>query len=98
MRLDVNYPIDNVKPAAYNPRAISADAIDRLVESIKRIGFVKPIIVRESGVIIAGHQRSKAARLAGLETVPAWVIDVEVSDDDEVTFNQFHSECWFMSS
>lgn len=85
------YSIDRVRPAAYNPRAISPDAIDNLRSSLKRLGFAKPIIVLQDGTLVAGHQRTKAAKLEGMTTAPAFVIRGELDPNDEVRFNQLHN-------
>ena len=85
-----DYPTEHLKPAPYNPRAIAPDALDNLKASIGRIGFVKPIIV-DTRHVIAGHQRTKAARALGRTTVPAFVINRPVVEVDEVRFNQLHN-------
>ena len=59
-------------------RAASFDdgALDGLVESIRAAGLVQPIVVRDTGdgfEIIAGERRWRAARQAGLGTIPAIV-------------------------
>lgn len=55
--------IDKLTPAAYNPRYIDNDKLNKLEQSIKENGFLMPVIVNKSNnVIIAGHQRSKAAK------------------------------------
>ena len=58
------------------------------MESIKQIGVVSPLIVRpdpEGGFeILSGHRRLHAAQLAGLETVP--VIVKEMDDDEAIVF------------
>lgn len=85
------FPVASLTPASYNPRAISPDALDRLMESIQRVGFVKPIIVTQTGTIVAGHQRSKAAAALGWATVPAWVLAKSLPVSDEIRFNQLHN-------
>lgn len=50
--------------------------LDRLAESIRAVGVIQPIAVRQDGVryeIIVGHRRYMAARQAGLTTIPARV-------------------------
>lgn len=55
-----------------------------LMESIEKQGVTVPIIVRPKGrgifEIVSGHRRSKASALLGLETIPAFIRDL---DDDE---------------
>lgn len=82
--------IETIRPAAYNPRKITAEKTNRLRESLSYVGFGKPIIVNIDGTIIAGHQRSKAARLNGLQQLPAFVMQ-NVSAEDEIRFNQIHN-------
>lgn len=88
--LTLDFPVARLRGAAYNPRKISDDAEEKLDHSISLLGFVKPVICLPDGLIIAGHQRTKAARRLGLETVPAYVLQ-RVSEDDEVKFNQLHN-------
>ncbi len=59
-------------------------ALEELAESIRNIGIIQPITLRqeEDGtyMIIAGERRFRASQIAGLETVPAYIR--KVSDDD----------------
>ena len=90
--LDLAHPVLHLRPASYNPRAITPDALEKLKVSISSLGFCKPIIVTTTDLIVAGHQRTKAARALGMTTVPAWVIPAEkLIKDDEVLFNQLHN-------
>lgn len=83
--------IGSVKPAAYNPRRINAEQFTKLEESLKTIGFAVPILVNsKNNVIIAGHQRTKAATAIGINNVPAIMVS-NVSVGDEIKFNQLHN-------
>ncbi len=69
-------PLDALTPGRHQPRRIfDAEALDALAESIRAQGVVQPIIAREGDggryEIVAGERRWRAARLAGLKTVPA---------------------------
>ncbi len=59
-------------------------AIEDLAASIKQIGIIQPITLRQeedgSYMIVAGERRFRAAQIAGLETIPAYIR--KVSDDD----------------
>jgi ParB family chromosome partitioning protein len=60
----------------------SGERLEDMVQSIKQNGILNPIIVRPSGAeyeILSGHNRTNAAKLAGLATVPA-VIKTDLSD------------------
>ena len=83
--------IDEIRPAPYNPRKINAEQFENLKKSLQQVGFVIPVLVnRANGVIIAGHQRTKAARAVGITHVPAIKID-NVAYGDEIKFNQLHN-------
>lgn len=83
--------LDDVRPANYNPRKITNEKIEELARSIQINGFLIPIIVnKKNNIIIAGHQRCRAAKLAGLESVPAYFVD-DVNTADEIIFNQIHN-------
>jgi len=74
-------PIDDLKPGKYQPRShMEQEALAELAESIKSQGVMQPILVRpvEAGryEIVAGERRWRAARMAGLTTVPALVKDI----------------------
>lgn len=79
-------PIQSLNPAPYNPRDISDRAFEGLKESIKKFGFVDPIIVnKRSGNIIGGHQRLKAAQSLEMTDVP--VVEIDVGDIEEKALN-----------
>lgn len=65
-------PLAEIKPYEKNPRQNDA-AVDAVAESIRRFGFRQPIVVDESGVIVCGHTRWKAAQKLGLAEVPVHV-------------------------
>jgi ParB family chromosome partitioning protein len=74
-------PIDLLQPGKYQPRTrMDQDALAELAASIKAQGVMQPILVRpvagERHEIIAGERRWRAARIAGLSTVPVLVRDV----------------------
>ncbi len=77
--------LDDMVPGQYQPRTrMDEGALYELAESIKAQGIMQPILVRQlaSGdhagkyEIIAGERRYRAARLAGLDSVPVLVKDV----------------------
>lgn len=78
-------PLSDMVPGMYQPRTrMDEGALYELAESIKVQGIMQPILVRllsdgpNAGKyeIIAGERRSRAAKLAGLDTVPVLVRDV----------------------
>lgn len=70
-------PVSSVLPNPYQPRTSwDEKGLSELADSIKANGIVQPIVVRPSGggyELIAGERRIRAAKEAGLETVPAFV-------------------------
>ena len=81
-------PLAALHPFKDHPfKVLDDDAMAETVESLKQIGVVVPLIARpaEDGYeIVSGHRRHHAAELAGLETVP--VIVREMDDDSAVIF------------
>ncbi|MCS7232926.1 MAG: ParB/RepB/Spo0J family partition protein [Synergistetes bacterium] len=81
--------IDSIVLNPYQPRKnIDAESLEELASSIKEVGVLQPIIVREIGEnryeLIAGERRWRAARLAGLSYIPAMV--VEATDKEALSF------------
>src|SRR5690625_3789068 len=74
--------IELCRPNPYQPRkTFHADAIEELKESILEYGVIQPIIVRKSikgYEIVVGERRFRAAKEAGLETIPA--VEKELTD------------------
>lgn len=85
------HPIADLRPADYNPRAIDDESLGHLVESLRTLGIVKPIVALESGLIVAGHQRSRAAKLAGFTHAPVCFLSKTPNPQDEIRFNQLHN-------
>ncbi|PDX66702.1 chromosome partitioning protein ParB [Faecalibacterium prausnitzii] len=82
-------PLSDLHPFEGHPfKVLDDELMEQTVESIKQIGVVSPLIVRpdpEGGFeILSGHRRLHAAQLAGLETVP--VIVNEMDDDAAIIF------------
>lgn len=79
--------LDNIRPDPTQPRqTFLEESLRELSESIKQDGVIQPIEVAEvapnSYLIVHGERRWRAARLAGLETIPAVV---RRRDYDELT-------------
>ncbi len=73
--------IGQLKPGKYQPRTrMDETSLAELAESIKARGVIQPVIVRPVGdsqfEILAGERRWRAARMAGLQVVPAVVREV----------------------
>ena len=78
-------PISHIRPNALQPRShFDDEAMASLAASIKAVGLLQPVLVRElhdegeSYELIAGERRWRAARRAGLQIIP---VLVQVADD-----------------
>jgi DNA modification methylase len=80
--------INQLKPAAYNPRKISDKALSDLKESLRRYEMVDPLIVNgapdRQNIIIGGHQRYRAAKELGYKTVPVVYVDLDEAREREL--------------
>jgi len=78
-------PISHIRPNAFQPRShFDEESMASLAASIKAVGLLQPVLVRqlqdeaENYELIAGERRWRAARRAGLQTIP---VLVQVADD-----------------
>jgi ParB family chromosome partitioning protein len=76
-----NIPVDRLVSGKYQPRTdIDDSSLNDLMLSIRSQGIILPLIVRrldpEKYEIIAGERRWRAAKIAGLKTVPAIIRDI----------------------
>jgi len=79
-------PIAQIKANPNQPRReFDPVALEELSESIKQIGIIQPITLREMGdgtyQIIAGERRWRASQMAGLESIPAYI---RTADDENM--------------
>lgn len=80
--------LDDIIPNRFQPRlTFDEDAMKELTASIKEHGVIQPLVLRRLGdkyEIIAGERRYKASTLAGLEKVPAIVMNLDDNESAEV--------------
>jgi ParB family chromosome partitioning protein len=81
-------PVDHLHPNPQQPRHhFDDDSLSELTASIRRHGVLQPLLVSEDGpdryLLITGERRWRAARQAGLRTVPA-VIRERLEDSDQL--------------
>jgi ParB family transcriptional regulator, chromosome partitioning protein len=70
--------MDEIDANPYQPRTIfDAESLEELAGSIREIGIIQPITVRRSGnnryQLISGERRLRAAKIAGLDKIPAYL-------------------------
>src|SRR2546430_4236378 len=79
--------VDQIRPSRQQVRSrFDAEPLGELAESIRLHGVLQPLLVRrlaDGYELIAGERRWRAARLAGLETVPA-VVRTEAGNDEQL--------------
>ena len=78
--------INELKPHPRNNEFfddITGDSWEAFLESIKSSGIIEPIVVNKNMVIVSGHQRVRAAKELGIETILA---DIHEYDDEEDVF------------
>jgi ParB family transcriptional regulator, chromosome partitioning protein len=81
----VHIPVGSIRPNTRQPRRrLDGEDIEELAESIRAQGLVQPVVVRpapDGGYeLIAGERRWRAARMAGLATVPALMRETDDRD------------------
>ncbi|WP_031067769.1 ParB/RepB/Spo0J family partition protein [Streptomyces sp. NRRL WC-3742] len=79
-------PLDSITPNPRQPREVfDQEKLDQLVTSIKEVGLLQPVVVRQTGPeqfeLIMGERRWRASREAGLTLIPAIV---RATEDDKL--------------
>ena len=77
----IDIPVSAIEPNQHQPRqAFDEEALASLTASIREVGVLQPVLVRETGderyELIAGERRWRAAKRAGLQSIPAIVRSV----------------------
>lgn len=77
-RSTIEVPVDAIEVNPFQPRTdFDPDALEELAQSIRLHGIIQPLTIRrlndESYQLIAGERRWRAAKMAGLKTVPAFI-------------------------
>jgi len=92
--------IDLIKPYTKNAKKHDKKQIKQVSDSIKRFGFVQPIVIDKNNEVVIGHCRLEAAKLLGLKDVPT--VSVENLSDEEVKAlrladNKLNESAWDMN-
>jgi ParB family chromosome partitioning protein len=93
-------PISHIKPNVYQPRShFDEESMAALASSIREVGLLQPVLVREvegeeeSYELIAGERRWRAARRAGLQTIPVLVqVANDVASLEQALVENLHRE------
>src|SRR5580700_8820178 len=93
-------PISHIKPNVFQPRShFDEESMSALAASIREVGLLQPVLVREvegegeSYELIAGERRWRAARRAGLQTIPVLVqVANDVASLEQALVENLHRE------
>src|SRR3990172_9434396 len=85
-------PVDAISPNPQQPRKdFNVNSLNDLSESVKRSGILQPVIVRKVGLgyeLVVGERRWRAAKMAGLDKIPAVVRDVSDKESIELALSR----------
>jgi len=85
-------PLERIDPNPFQPRrGFPEETLKELAESIRASGVVQPVLLRRTDSryqLVAGERRCRAARLAGLETIPAVIRELADRDALELALTE----------
>ena len=85
----VSIPVEEIHPFHDHPfRLYEGDRLEDMVQRIREHGVLNPVIVRKAArgyEMLAGHNRTNAAKIAGLTEVPA-IVKTDLSDKDAYVY------------
>ena len=85
----VSIPVEEIHPFHDHPfRLYEGDRLEDMVQSIREHGVLNPVIVRKAArgyEMLAGHNRTNAAKIAGLTEIPA-IVKTDLSDEDAYVY------------
>lgn len=89
----VSMALADIQPSSYNPRKQSdGTSLAELAESIRQQGLLQPIGVRPVAdnrfEIVFGERRYRASRMAGLEEIPAIVMDISAEEAEDMAITE----------
>jgi ParB family chromosome partitioning protein len=94
----LDIPVNAIRPNRHQPRtSFDEDTLRALTASIREVGILQPILVRETGndtyELIAGERRWRAAKRAGLQTIPSIVRNVgELTSVEHALVENIHRQ------
>jgi len=95
-RLSNDISLDQISPNPDQPRrSFDEDALNELAASIRELGIIQPLSLRKTGPesyqIIAGERRYRAAKIAGLLSVPAYIRTANEAELTEMALIEKHT-------
>lgn len=86
-----NVVLAEILAADHNPNSMDPEKYALLVNAIREVGFVQPVLVRQKGAqyeLIDGHHRVRAARDLGMEYVPCVIGTGDLATDEQAAVTQ----------
>lgn len=66
-------PVSALHPAPYNPREADTERLELVALSLRKLGFLLPLVATKDGEILSGHQRHRMAAAMGASRVPVFM-------------------------
>ena len=70
-------PVSALHPAPYNPREADTERLELVALSLRKLGFLLPLVATKDGEILSGHQRHRMAAAMGASRVPVLHADIQ---------------------
>lgn len=87
--------LDKLNAAVYNPRKLSKEQEEHLTQSIKKYGFLSPIVANRhpgrENIIISGHQRVAILKKLGYKQVPVAYVNLDEENEKMLNLHMNHS-------
>jgi DNA modification methylase len=95
-----NIDINLILPYSRNQKKHEKKQIEQVANSIKRFGFVQPLVIDKDNNIVIGHCRYEASKLLGLNEIPCVVVD-NLTDEEvkalRLADNKLNESAWDMA-
>lgn len=80
--MKINYiKLSELKPYSKNAKLHTQEQIEKVANSIKRFGFIQPIVIDKNNFIIIGHCRFEASKIIPYDPVPCLIVDNLTKDE-----------------
>lgn len=87
MKID-QVSVSDLKPAPYNPRALTEEEFAQLKKSLEQFGFVEPLVVNGApsrfNIVVGGHQRLNVAKALGFAKVPVFYVNLSEAEEQNL--------------
>lgn len=85
--------VEKLKAHSYNENIYGTEKLpDDFLNSIRMLGVLVPLTIKNNGTIISGHRRWRAAKILGLKTVPVQLVDYDSELDEQEAIIAFNKQ------